>query len=123
MFVSGEGSDSADEQFRLIAGYAFTDPSDPMYIKVHQIRHDMGQLIHEALQFFLLKREDDLESLKMVLDITRAYMDDAGVDRKYLDQEKGQYVYAKAIIKVPKAPKQYPRSLLGKSTNHMRWKR
>ena len=65
------------------------------------------------MEFFLVKREDDLESLKLVINLARTYMDDAGTAKQHVNATKGQYLYAKAVVKVPKAAKQYPRGLLG----------
>ncbi|KAI9246724.1 hypothetical protein BDA99DRAFT_526780 [Phascolomyces articulosus] len=105
-------SSDIHEPPRLIAGYAFTDPADPLYIKAQKMRQEIGELINDALNFFLVKREDDLESLKLVIDMARTFMDDAGIDRQHVSALKGQYLYAKAVVKVPKAPKHYPRGLL-----------
>ncbi|KAI9483082.1 MAG: hypothetical protein EXX96DRAFT_599664 [Benjaminiella poitrasii] len=110
-----EDDDDETQDFyvpRLEAGYAFTDPADYRTQKARQIRYDIGQLIHQLSDFFRSKREDDVESIKILIKIARTFLSERGVEKTQFDRSKSGYSYAKCIGKTPLCKKRYPRNLL-----------
>ncbi|KAI7908029.1 uncharacterized protein BX663DRAFT_425475 [Cokeromyces recurvatus] len=97
---------------RLEVGYAFSDPTDPRTQKACRIRYDIGQLIHQLSNFFRNKREDDVESIKILIKIARTFLSERGVEKSQFDRSKSGYSYAKCIGKTPLCKKRYPRNLL-----------
>ncbi|RCI01929.1 hypothetical protein CU098_000361, partial [Rhizopus stolonifer] len=108
--------DNDDEFFvlnqKLQVGYAFTDPSDPRTEQARSIRRSIGELIHQLLDYFKTKREDDVESVKILIKIARTFLAERGVERAQFDRSKSGYSYAKNIGKTPLCKKRYPRNLL-----------
>lgn len=100
---------------KFSADYPLNDPQDPTYQRARQLRKDIIQLTHEAIQFFQSKREDDLESLKVIIKISRTLVDDQGIDKKGMDGHSARYTMAHTMYKTPLGHKHYPRGILGNS--------
>ncbi|KAI8644413.1 hypothetical protein BD408DRAFT_340596 [Parasitella parasitica] len=112
-----EEEDDDDEaesipQQELVVGYAFSDPADPRTEQARNIRHSIGVLIHRLSDFFRTKREDDVESVKILIKIARTFLSERGVEKEQFDRSKAGYSYAKNIGKTPHCKKRYPRNLL-----------
>lgn len=104
---------------RLEVGYAFTDPNDSRTVEARTIRRTIGELIHKLSDFFKNKREDDVESVKILIKIARNFLSERGVEKAHFDRSKNGYSYAKNIGKTPLCKKRYPRNLLIRRTyNH-----
>jgi proteasome activator subunit 4 len=97
---------------RLEVGYAFTDPTDTRTKKARSIRQTVGELIHKLSDFFKNKREDDVESVKILIKIARNFLSERGIEKAQFDRSKNGYSYAKNIGKTPLCKKRYPRNLL-----------
>ncbi|CDS14218.1 hypothetical protein LRAMOSA06388 [Lichtheimia ramosa] len=97
---------------KFSADYPLNDPQDPTYQRARQLRKDIIQLTHEAIQFFQSKREDDLESLKVIIKISRTLVDDQGIDKKGMDGHSARYTMAHTMYKTPLGHKHYPRGIL-----------
>ncbi|KAI9033800.1 hypothetical protein CLU79DRAFT_851017 [Phycomyces nitens] len=96
---------------RLVAGYAFTG-TDPRTEKARSIRKNIGELLHKIALYFKAHREDDVESIKIVIKITRAFLTERGVEKALYERSKNGYNYAKGLGKTPLSHKRYPRNLL-----------
>ncbi|KAF7723510.1 hypothetical protein EC973_001885 [Apophysomyces ossiformis] len=97
---------------KLIAGYAFTDPDDPRTQKARDIRKMIGEFIHETAEYFKTHREDDVESIKILIKISKYYLADRGVEKASLENYQSSYSYAKHLGRTPLCHKRYPRNLL-----------
>jgi proteasome activator subunit 4 len=97
---------------KLQVGYTFTDTTDPRMAKARNVRKMIGELVHKLAIYFKTKREDDVESVKILIKIIRAYLSERGVERAQFDRSKSGYSYAKNIGKTPLCKKRYPRNLL-----------
>jgi proteasome activator subunit 4 len=96
----------------LPAGYAFTDLQDSRTLNAREIRKSIGQLIHQLFDYFKTHREDDVESVKVLVKISRVYLAERGVERNQFDNSKNGYSYAKNVGQTPLCKKKYPRNLL-----------
>ncbi|KAI8387347.1 hypothetical protein BD560DRAFT_321031 [Blakeslea trispora] len=114
----GEGEEEEEEDTgpffgkKLQAGYAFADSSDPRAHQARSIRQSIGKLIHQLFDYFRTKRENDVESIKILIKIARTFLSERGVERSHFDRSKSGYSYAKNIGKTPLCNKRYPRNLL-----------
>ncbi|CAG8434329.1 1354_t:CDS:10 [Diversispora eburnea] len=96
------------------SGYCFTDPNDPRRKIVRQMRKDLGEFLHKLVLYFRNSREDDVDSLKILLKMIKIYLTDRGVEKSKYDASKRGYQYAKGMLKTAHHDKKYPRYLLVK---------
>ncbi|KAG2196811.1 hypothetical protein INT47_002738 [Mucor saturninus] len=96
----------------LQVGYAFTDLSDPRTQHARGIRKTIGELVHQLSNYFTAHREDDVESVKILIKIARTFLSERGVEKSQFDHSKSGYSYAKNIGQTPLCKKRYPRNLL-----------
>ncbi|KAG1458041.1 hypothetical protein G6F56_006483 [Rhizopus delemar] len=118
-----EEEDEEDQQQyiakRLEVDYAFTDLQDSRTQQARAIRKSAGDLIHQLATFFKTKREDDIESIKIWIKITRVYLSERGVEKTQFERSKAGYSYAKNVDKTPLCKKRYPRNvLIRRAYNH-----
>ncbi|CAG8548665.1 30916_t:CDS:10 [Gigaspora margarita] len=85
-------------------GYCFSDPNDPRRHTARKLRKELGEFLHKLVTYFRTKREDDVDSLKILLKVKKS---------KY-DASKRGYQYAKGMLKTSNHDKKYPRYLLVK---------
>ncbi|KAI8975614.1 hypothetical protein BDF20DRAFT_879640 [Mycotypha africana] len=97
---------------RLEVGYTFTDPQDPRMETALQFRYSIGTLIHQLFEFFRVKRETDLENVKILIKIARTFLSVRGIEKAQFDLSKDGYSYAKKLVRNPFLKKCYPRNLL-----------
>ncbi|KAF9423952.1 hypothetical protein BGZ94_008121 [Podila epigama] len=94
---------------RIEVGYCLTDLNDPRREKIRKIRADIGVLLHELMTFFLTKREDDVENIKVLVKTARIYLSDHGTDSSHYDSNKKGFEFLKNMYKLPGDRKLYPR--------------
>ncbi|KAI8578771.1 hypothetical protein K450DRAFT_245430 [Umbelopsis ramanniana AG] len=107
-----EDSSTIHHMKTLHAGYSFTDSNDPRTEVARAFRRSVGNLIHDMCGYFKQSREDDVESIKMIVKIAKSYMTDRGIEKSKFDASRRGYSFAKNICKTPNCNKQYPRYLL-----------
>ena len=64
-----DGSNYYPRKNPIGAGYCFTDVNDERYLYIIQMRKKLGTLIHELIHFFLEYRDDDTESMNMIIKV------------------------------------------------------
>ncbi|KAF9169581.1 hypothetical protein BGX20_010129 [Mortierella sp. AD010] len=89
--------------------YCLTDHNDPRTQKIRKIRAETGQLLHDLMQFFHTKREDDVENIKVLVKATRVYLTDHGTDSKAYESSRKGYDFLKEMYQIPGDKKIYPR--------------
>lgn len=109
-----EDSSTIHHMKTLYAGYTFTDPSDPRTQVARGFRRSVGTLVHDLCSYFKRSREDDVESIKIIIKIAKSYMTDRGIEKSKFDASRRGYSFAKNIFKTPHCYKQYPRYVLGR---------
>ncbi|KAI7863239.1 hypothetical protein BDF14DRAFT_1734412 [Spinellus fusiger] len=97
---------------KLVAGYALTDPNDSRTKKAEGIRKSTGEAMHQVAMYFKAHREDDIESIKIFIKITRAFLSERGVEKGFYERSKTGYNYAKRLSNAQLKQKSYPRNLL-----------
>ncbi|CAI2164709.1 4841_t:CDS:10 [Funneliformis geosporum] len=123
--VEDDGDDDAsefkDEETEAVkpiksipAGYCFLNPNDQRRQVARQLRKELGEFLHKLVNFFRKQREDDVESLKILLKMIKIYLTDRGVEKSKYDASKRGYQYAKNMLKTSHHDKKYPRYLLVK---------
>ncbi|KAF9918681.1 hypothetical protein BX616_006764 [Lobosporangium transversale] len=105
----GDDMDTILPLKRIEVGYCLTDYNDPRTEKIRKIRADTGQLLHELMGFFLTKREDDVENIKILVKAARIFLSDHGIDSKTFDANSKGYEFLKALYRLPGDKKMYPR--------------
>ena len=65
----GEDAASVQPLARIEVGYCLTDLNDPRTQRIRKIREETGQLLHELMNFFHTKREDDVENIKVLVKV------------------------------------------------------
>lgn len=95
----------------IVAGYAFEN--DERSEEARAIRREVGDLLHQVADFFKLQRENDIESIKILIKLIRVFLSERGVEKSWFDRNKSGYNYSKNISKTPICHKHYPRHLLG----------
>ncbi|RGB33631.1 hypothetical protein C1646_815894 [Rhizophagus diaphanus] len=98
----------------LPAGYCFSDSNDPRRQGARKLRKELGEFLHRLVTYFRTQREDDVESLKILLKMIKIYLTDRGVEKSKYDASKRGYQYAKNMLKTSRHDKKYPRYLLVK---------
>ncbi|KAI9261229.1 hypothetical protein EDC94DRAFT_122877 [Helicostylum pulchrum] len=105
--------DEDDPIFPILqVGYAFTDLNDSRTQEAREIRKGVAELIHQLSNYFTSKKEDDVESIKILIKTARTFLSERGVEKTQFDHSKSGYSYAKNIGQTPGCKKQYPRNLL-----------
>ncbi|CAO3588698.1 unnamed protein product [Absidia cylindrospora] len=92
------------------ANYAFSDQVRADQARV--IRRQVSHLLHQLAAYFTQQKENDVESIKILIKCIRVYLSERGVEKVWLDRNKSGYNYSKNISKTPVCHKQYPRHLL-----------
>ncbi|RUO96683.1 hypothetical protein BC936DRAFT_141627 [Jimgerdemannia flammicorona] len=113
MEVEGDEDSSAIHPVKQLCGaYCFTNPVDPRTHKARTIRRELGQFLHELVVYFRANREDDVESLKIVIKMYKSYLTERGVEKRKYEVIARGYDYAKTLVKTAYDDKAYPRYLL-----------
>ncbi|KAF9586315.1 hypothetical protein BGW38_007062 [Lunasporangiospora selenospora] len=94
---------------RIKVGYCLTDPNDRRTQRVRQIRFEVGTLLHDMMSHFALERIDDVENIKDLVDATRIFLTDHGLDSSTYDSGRKGYEFLKQMYKLPGDKKLYPR--------------
>ncbi|KAM0792923.1 hypothetical protein ACM66B_002682 [Microbotryomycetes sp. NB124-2] len=112
-----EASDAGDEDPEFISlyhnvksGIPLTDPTDPRFQLVAQLRSRVGVLLHSAVTTLRENgREDSIDSVKMIIATIRTYMLDYPVDHSHYNMAKRSYDFALQISRTTRNQKQFPR--------------
>lgn len=68
-FCSDNETASVRPLRKLYSGYCFTDPNDARTQTARQLRRQLGEFLHELATYFRTNRENDIESLKILLKV------------------------------------------------------
>lgn len=107
------GDDETRPQFRYQAGYVL-EVGTPVYIKIHKLRDDVGQLLHQMHDFLIKNQEDDVACFTALYTAYKTWITDVGTERSAhtLDRVSKLYNADIAPFKVSGLRKAYPRPLL-----------
>ncbi|KAI8606761.1 hypothetical protein EDD21DRAFT_297702 [Dissophora ornata] len=119
----GEDAASVQPLTRIEVGYCLTDHNDPRTQRIRKIREETGQLLHELMNFFHTKREDDVENIKILVKATRVFLSDHGVDGNNYEHSKKGYDFLKQLYKIPGDKKLYPRLLRCRRASALHFRR
>ncbi|KAF9110857.1 hypothetical protein BGX27_005774 [Mortierella sp. AM989] len=110
----GEDVSSVQPLKPIEVGYCLIDRNDPRTQRIRKIRAETGRLLHDLMEFFHSKREDDVENIKVLVKTSRVYLSDHGVDSKFYDENRKGYEFLKQMYRIPGDKKIYPRLFLFK---------
>ncbi|ODA80824.1 hypothetical protein RJ55_03784 [Drechmeria coniospora] len=110
------GDDDDEEfrpQFRYKAGY-FLDAEDPIYVRIHELRDELGYLLTKTHSFLNEKQEDDVSCFTALCSAYRTWITDVGIERSVHPLERHLRLYKAdiAAFKIRGLRKVYPRPLL-----------
>lgn len=105
--------ESLRPQFKYPAGYAL-QKGEPAYIRVHELREQLGRLLTKAHAFLTANQEDDVKSFTSLYSAYRAWVTDVGFERSAHGLERHVNLYKSyiAAFKIKGLRKVYPRPLL-----------
>lgn len=100
-------------QFRYKAGYVLK-PSDPAYVKLHDLRNELGHLLTKSHSFLNENQEDDVNCFTALYSAYRTWITDVGIERSAHPLERHLRLYKADIsaFKIKGLRKVYPRPLL-----------
>jgi proteasome activator subunit 4 len=117
--VLGEtDEDEIKSTFRYPAGYCLEEGSS-LYVTLHDLREQIGGLLHEVHRFLTEKQEDDVACFTALYQAFRAWFVDVGIERSahVLDRVTRLLAADIHVYKVSGLRKEYPRPLLLKRAN------
>lgn len=100
-------------QYRYKAGYPLK-PTDSVYVRVHELREQLGHLLTKTHEFLIKHQEDDVTSFTALYTAYRTWITDVGVERSAHPLERQVRLYKAdiAAFKVKGLRKAYPRPQL-----------
>ncbi|OZJ03795.1 hypothetical protein BZG36_03001 [Bifiguratus adelaidae] len=113
---SSEFSDEISKTLRpskfLYANYCFDSGAEGDGQRAKRLRQTIGELVHSSFVYLKESREDDIESMKIVIKMLHSFLTDRGVEKSKYDAIKRSYNYAKSMSKTFADKKKYPRYVL-----------
>ncbi|KAI5459283.1 hypothetical protein BGZ63DRAFT_447867 [Mariannaea sp. PMI_226] len=100
-------------KYRYMAGYIL-NPADAAYHKIHDLRDELGHLLHKVHSFLNENQEDDVNSFTALYAAYRHWITDVGIERSAHPLERHLRLYKAdiAAFKIKGLRKIYPRPLL-----------
>lgn len=100
-------------QFRYKAGYVLK-PEDPAYVRIHDLRDELGRLLTKTHSFLNKNQEDDVNCFTALYTAYRTWITDVGIERSAHPLERHVRLYKAdiAAFKIKGLRKVYPRPLL-----------
>jgi len=110
-----EPADDAEmrPQFKYESGYILK-PTDEAYVRIHELREDVGRLLSRIHHFLYKKAEDDVACFQALYAAYRVWITDVGIERsaRPLDRHVRLYKADISSFRINGLRKQYPRPLL-----------
>ncbi|KUI69719.1 Proteasome activator complex subunit 4 [Cytospora mali] len=102
-------------QYRYPSGYVL-DAKSPLYIRIHELREDIGRLLSKTHNFLNANQEDDVTCFTALYTTLRTWITDVGIERSAHPLERLSRLYKADVtpFKIPGLRKNYPRPLLVK---------
>ncbi|KAI9829442.1 MAG: hypothetical protein M1826_005624 [Phylliscum demangeonii] len=111
-------ADDADDEeprlgFHYPAGYPLAR-TDPLYARVHELREQAGEVLHDVHRFLTQKQEDDVSCFNALYIAYRSWFIDVGMERSAHALDRVTRLLATDIqpYKISGLRKDYPRPLL-----------
>lgn len=110
---AGESEDEEKPTFHYPTGYPL-NLNDPLYSTVHDLRENIGEVLHEVHCFLTAKQEDDVSCFNALYTAYRSWFVDVGFERSAHVLDRVTRLLASDIgpYKVSGLRKDYPRPLL-----------
>ena len=104
--------------FKYTDGYALERGSET-YVEIHQLRNQIGVLLHEVHEFLIQNQEDDVACFNPLYTAYKAWFIDVGIEKSahVLDRVTRLFTADIHPYKVSGLRKEYPRSLLLRRAN------
>lgn len=99
--------------FSYPVGYALEE-GDPTYREIHDLRREVGALLHRVHEFLFISREDDVQCFSSLYSALKVWFIDVGTERTAHGLDRITRLYASDIqpYKLTGLRKEYPRPLL-----------
>lgn len=116
--LDGTDETSIKPSFHYPSGELLT-PGDENYALIHQIRQDVGRVLHQVHDFLTREGEDDVSSFAPLYTAYRSWFVDVGIERSahVLDRVTRLLHADEQPYKVSGIRKDYPRSILVRRAN------
>lgn len=104
--------------FQYPTGYPLT-PGSPQYRKLHDLRREIGELLHEVHLFLAQKQQDDVIIFNALYTAYRSWFTDVGIERSAhtLERVTRLFVADSQPFKISGLRKEFPRPLLVRRAN------
>ena len=105
--------------YKYPAGHVLSH-DDPLFVEIHQLREQAGELLHAVHQFLVEKQEDDVACFSPLYTAYRSWFIDVGIERSAHVLDRVTRLLAADIhpYKITGRRKFYPRALLLRRANH-----
>ena len=116
--LASYGENEVRKTFKYPDGYALS-PSDQKYAEIHELRVQIGALLHQVHEFLVANQQDDLTCFTPLYTAFKSWFIDFGIEKSAHVLDRVTRLYAADIhpFKVSGLRKVYPRALLLKRAN------
>ena len=116
--LASYGENEPRRLFRYPDGYPLK-PGDPHYKRVHELRMQLGAVLHDVHDFLVTNQEDDLTCFHPLYTAYKVWITDIGIEKssRILDRLTKLYTSDIHNYKISGLRKEYPRALLVKRAN------
>lgn len=113
LLAEGGEDEETRPQFRYHAGYLLEQDS-PVYLRIHELRDEVGQLLSKMHTFLNENQEDDVACFTALYSAYKTWITDVGTERSAHTLDRVRRLYSADIqpFKVSGLRKAYPRPLL-----------
>jgi proteasome activator subunit 4 len=114
----GETEDELKPSFRYTTGYPL-DRKSKSYIEIHELRENIGELLHDLHEFLIENQQDDVACFNALYNAYRSWFVDVGIERSahILDRVSRLLRADTSSYKFSGLRKDYPRPLLVRRAN------
>ena len=116
--LASYGESEVRPTFTYTDGYSL-DLNDPKYTQIHELRMELGTLLHDVHEFLFANQEDDLTCFTPLYTAYKSWFIDFGIEKSAHVLDRVTRLYAADIhpYKVSGLRKDYPRALLLRRAN------
>ena len=116
--LDGTDESSIKPSFQYPTGYVLSQ-DDSLYIKMHEIRQQVGRTLHDVHTFLSKEQEDDMLCFVPLFTAYRSWFVDVGIERSAHVLDRVTKLYAADLLpyKISGIRKDYPRPILLRRAN------
>ena len=116
--LASYGENEVRKTFKYSDGYSFKR-NDPKYAKIHDLRMEIGDVLHDVHEFLIDNQQDDLTTFNPLYAAYKSWFIDFGIEKSAHVLDRVTRLYTSDIhpYKISGLRKRYPRALLLRRAN------